>query len=57
MPLKELRAKILEAELRASKWLRAAERMESHGYNISAARFRSKVQYWVKRVNKLKGNH
>lgn len=55
MSLKPLTDRILDAEVRASKWLADANAAREAGNEAGAAECDAKSQYWLDRYNLLSG--
>lgn len=55
MPTKPLGERILDAEVRASKWLADANEARESGNEKRAAACDAKSQYWLDRFNVLSG--
>lgn len=55
MPKLSLADRILDAEVRASKWLADANNLREAGRADLAAHYDAKSQYWLDRYNLLSG--
>lgn len=56
MAKKSLQEKIVEAEQRASKWLADANEQSERGNKSKAEELYAKAQFWLDRMNKLRGD-
>lgn len=54
-PVRSLAERILDAEVRASKWLADANEAREQGRSGVAAKCDAKSQYWLDRYNMLSG--
>lgn len=56
MPTRPLADRILDAEVKASRWLADAYRARESGNSERAAQCDAKSQYWLDRYNLLAGS-
>ena len=54
---KSLKDKIIDADLRCSKWLADGNEAEERGQHAKAERCFQKSQFWRDRYNQLAGNN
>jgi hypothetical protein len=55
MPKRDLSNRILDAEVRASRWLADANAAREQGMVAQASEYDTKSQYWLDRYNLLSG--
>ena len=48
--------KTLDAEIRCSQWLAAANELAERGKRVQAETYYDKAQFWLDRYNRLAGN-
>lgn len=56
-PAKPLNERIADADARGSSWLSKANELAEAGKKEQAQRCYDKVQFWLDRSNKLRGNN